>query len=233
MTPRLRKLALTTHVTFSVGWLGAVAAFLVLSIAGLRSQDAEVVRGAYLSMDLIGRFIIVPMSLAALATGLIQALGTQWGLFQHYWVLVKFLLTILATAALLLHQFTAVEEAANRVSGTAAGTLPGTELSRLGTQLVGDASLAILVLLAVTTLSVFKPWGLTRYGRRKQQERRKVPQSPDSPQTLQVTPVPDPDNEAIGRPSLGLKIALAVVAVVVVVFVVLHLAGGGLGNHGH
>jgi hypothetical protein len=28
MTPGLRKFALTTHVTSSVGWLGAVGAFL-------------------------------------------------------------------------------------------------------------------------------------------------------------------------------------------------------------
>jgi len=102
MTPRVRKWALTAHIAFSVGWLGAVAGFLVLSIAGLTSRDAHVVRGAYLAMDLIGLFIIVPMSLAALATGLIQALGTEWGLFQHYWVLVKFLLTIGATFLLLL-----------------------------------------------------------------------------------------------------------------------------------
>ena len=76
MTPALRKLTITAHITFSVGWLGAVTAFLVLSIAGLTSHDAEVVRGAYLSMDLISRFAIIPMCLAALATGLLQALGT-------------------------------------------------------------------------------------------------------------------------------------------------------------
>ena len=80
MTPRLRKFVLTAHVTCSVGWFGAVASFLVLSIAGLTSQDAEVVRGAYLAMNLIGLFIIVPMSLAALATGLVQALGQPMGL---------------------------------------------------------------------------------------------------------------------------------------------------------
>ena len=145
MTPRLRKLALTAHITFSVGWLGAVAGFLVLSIAGLTSQNAEVVRGAYLAMNLIGLFIIVPMSLAAFATGLIQALGTEWGLLRHYWVLVKFILTILATIALLLHQFTAVAGAARRVSEAAPGTFP--DVGRLGTQLVSDAGLALLVLL--------------------------------------------------------------------------------------
>ena len=169
MTPRVRKSALTAHITLSVGWLGAVAGFLIVSFAGLTSKDADVVRAVYLAMDLIGRFAIVPLSLAALATGLIQALGTDWGLFRHYWVLVKFLLTIIATMLLLLHQFTAVAGAAKRVMATPPGILP--EVGRLGPQLAGDAALGLLVLLVITTLSVFKPWGKTRYGQRKLSER--------------------------------------------------------------
>jgi len=47
-------LALTVHITSSVGWLGAVAGFLALSIAGMVSRDAELVRGVYLAMNLVG-----------------------------------------------------------------------------------------------------------------------------------------------------------------------------------
>lgn len=219
MTPPLRKFALTAHVTFSVGWFGAVAGFLVLSIAGLTSQNAEVVRGAYLAMDLIGLFMIVPMSLAALATGLVLSLGTDWGLLRHYWVLVKFLLTILITMVLLLHQFTAVAVAARRVSETAPGTLP--EVGHLGTQLVSDAGLGLLVLLMITTLSVFKPWGRTRYGLRENARLTSfsliaTAKHQESPQRL----------------PLGLKIFLAAIGVIAVVgLVVQHLVGRGL--HGH
>src|SRR5712691_2724726 len=128
MTPALRKMTITAHVAFSVGWLGATAAFLVLSIAGLTSHDAETVRGAYLSMDLISRFVIIPMSFAALATGLLQALGTPWGLFRYYWILVKFGLAIFSTVALLIHQFAVMAVAAKRVSGAAADTLFSADL---------------------------------------------------------------------------------------------------------
>src|SRR5436853_6235078 len=103
-----RKLALTSHVTTSVGWLGAVAAFLALSIVGLRSTAPETVRAAYVAMNVIGLFVVVPLSLAAVVTGIVQALGSSWGLFRHYWIVVKLALTILATLLLLLHQFTAV-----------------------------------------------------------------------------------------------------------------------------
>jgi hypothetical protein len=42
LSPASRKLNLTAHVTSSVGWLGAVAAFLALSIAGMASDDAAI-----------------------------------------------------------------------------------------------------------------------------------------------------------------------------------------------
>jgi hypothetical protein len=161
MPPRVRKWALTAHITFSVGWVGAVAGFLALSIAGVTSQNPEVVRAAYVGMNLIGWFIIVPCSLAALLSGIVQSLGTEWGLFRHYWLLVKFVFTIVATLLLLLHQFTAVAGAARRVSETAPGTLP--DAGRFGIQLVGDAGLGLMVLLVITTLSVLKPWGRIRY----------------------------------------------------------------------
>ena len=222
MSPRVRKLALTAHITFSVGWIGAVASFLVLSIAGVTSKDAEVVRGSYFAMNFIGLFIIVPMSLAALATGVVQSLGTEWGLLRHYWVLVKFLLTIGATLLLLMHQFTAVAEAARLVSHVTPGTLP--EVGRLGPKLVGDAGLALLALLVITALSVFKPWGRTRYGQSKQQQERR-----EGANLMGLSPITKAKQyespQAVKSLPLGLKIFLAVISIIVALFAVLHLSG--------
>ena len=93
MTHGLRKFALTAHVTFSVGLLGSIAAFLALAVAGLTSQNGQMVRAAYPAMELIARFVIVPFAFGSLLTGIIQSLGTTWGLFRHYWVVIKLLLT--------------------------------------------------------------------------------------------------------------------------------------------
>ncbi len=173
MTPRVRKFALTAHITFSVGWLGAVVAYLALAVAGLTSHDVSMVRAAYLAMELIGWFVIVPFSLATLLIGLVQSLGTQWGLFRHYWILVKFLLTTGATLVLLRHL-----PAVSRMSGVAAETaLSSADFRALRIQLVVHAAAGLLVLLAATTLSVYKPWGMTAYGRRKQHEQRKMSQA--------------------------------------------------------
>lgn len=172
MTPRLRKFALIVHITSSVGWLGAVASFLALAIAGLISQDAQIVPAAYLAMELIAWFVIVPLSFASLLSGVIQSLGTQWGLFRHYWVLVKFLLTIIATLVLLLQ----LEPISYIASVAAETTLSSAYLREARLSLVVHAGSGLLVLLVVTTLSVYKPQGMTRYGWRKQQEKGKEPQ---------------------------------------------------------
>ena len=217
MTPGVRKLALTAHVSASIAWLGAVASFLVLSFAGLTSGEAEIVRAAYLAMELIGWFAIVPLSVVALTTGIVQSLGTTWGLFRHYWVVVKLVLTIGATFLLLLHQFTAVVGAAKRVTSTPLGTLP--DVGRWGTQLMGDAAAAVVVLLAITFIAVFKPWGLTPYGRRKQLE--------SLPATASV------QSSSASTMPRSLKFLLVVVAVLVAAFILLHLAGGGFSHRGH
>jgi hypothetical protein len=159
MSPLLRKLSLTAHIAFSVGWIGAVAAFLALSIVGATSSDAQTIRGAYLAMNLMSLLVIVPMSLVSLTTGLIEALGTPWGLFRHYWVVAKLVITVAASGLLILHQFTAVAAAASRVLGAVAVGLPSA--GRTGIQLVLDSSLAIIALLTAATLAVYKPPGLT------------------------------------------------------------------------
>lgn len=166
MKPRLRRLALAAHITFSVGWLGAVAGFLALALQSLKIQDAQLMRGFYLALWVTGWYVIVPLCLASLATGLVQSLGTQWGLFRHYWVSTKFILTVVST--LVLFAFT---QTLGDIGVLAADTgLSLNELRNLSQSTVLHSSGGLLVLLVNTILSVYKPWGKTRYGLPKQDE---------------------------------------------------------------
>jgi len=166
MPPRVRKFALTAHVTSSVGWLGAVAAFLALAVVGLTSRDAQTVRGAYLAMEPAAWLVLVPLAFASLLTGLVVSLGTTWGLFRHYWVLFKLLITVFATVILLIYMGTF-----RYMAGVAAD--PSADLAVVrNVSPALHAVLALLVLLVATVLAVYKPRGVTPYGRRKQHEQR-------------------------------------------------------------
>ncbi len=171
LTPGLRKFALTAHITVSVGWLGAVVAYLALDVAALTNQDALTLRASYIGMDFIIWWAIVPLAFASLLTGLIVSLGTPWGLFRHYWVMFKLLLTILATVVLLNE----TQTISYMASVAADMTTSSDDLRALGSTLVHSVG-GLVVLLLIMILSVYKPRGVTRYGWRKQQEERKESQ---------------------------------------------------------
>lgn len=159
MPPRVRKVALATHITLSVGWIGAVAAYMALDVTAATSQDAQMLRAAYLAMELIAWYVIVPLALASLLTGLIMSLGTRWGLFRHYWALISLLLTIIATVVLLVETQTI-----NYFADIAADpTTPSDDLHTLGSTLVHSVG-GTVVLLVILVLNVYKPRGMTRYG---------------------------------------------------------------------
>jgi|SRR5918994_1075962 hypothetical protein len=173
VAPGLRKLALTAHISASVGWLGAVGVYLALAVTGVAGRDAQTVRAAYLAMELIVRFVILPLALASLLTGLASALASPWGLFRHYWVLIKLVLNVVTTAVLLLYT-ASISYFAGLARDPASS---GSDLGELRnpTHAV-HAGAALVVLLLATVLAVYKPRGLTRYGQRKHDEQRRASQ---------------------------------------------------------
>jgi len=167
MAPRVRKFALTVHLMFSIGWIGAVVAYLALGISAVTSQEDRTVRAAWTGMELIGWLAIVPLALASLVTGVVMALGTKWGLFRHYWVLFSFVLTIFATVILLLHMpdVSYLADAAQEAEGASLKALGGD---------LGHPGIGLVVLLMIQVLNMYKPQGMTRYGRHKQSPARTV-----------------------------------------------------------
>lgn len=198
---------LVVHITSSVAWLGAVAGFLVLAIQGVAGRAPEIVRSAYIAMNEIGLYAIVPLSLAALGTGLVQAFGTSWGLWRHYWVVVKFGMTAVATFLLLLHQFTSVARAAAIASTTPPGQWA--DVGPLGPRLIFDAAAALALLVGIVAISIFKPWGPTAIGSR----------------SARLTGI-------VRGPSFTARVILIVAGVLITTVVVTHLLGGGR-HHGH
>jgi hypothetical protein len=170
MTGRLRKVALAAHITVAVGWIGAVAGYIALDVAAATSQDAQTLRAAYLGMELIAWYVIVPLAFASLLTGIIMSLGTKWGLFRHYWVLISLLLTIIATVVLLVETQT-INYFADIASDPRTSD---DDLRALGNTLVHSIG-GTVVLLVILVLNVYKPRGMTKYGWRQQQVKKPGP----------------------------------------------------------
>ena len=165
--PALRKFTFTTHITSSVGWIGAVLAFLALALIGLTSEDEATVRGAYLVMAPAAWFVLVPLAHASLLSGIAISLGTPWGLIRHYWVVLKLLITAFATVILLIYMGTF-----RQMAGLAADPIVDLGLVRNPSPVL-HAILALALLLIATVLGVYKPFGMTPYGSRKQAAERR------------------------------------------------------------
>jgi hypothetical protein len=220
MRPSLRKFVLTTHITFSVGWIGAVLAYLVLVVAAMTRPDAQTLRTAWMAMELIGWYLIVPLALASLLTGFGMSLGTPWGLFRHYWVLLSLVSTIVATVVLLQHMPTV-----SLFAGIAADT-DHPDVGDLRAALRGEllhAGVGLLVLLFVEALNVFKPVGLTAYGRHQVAHDVFAPRvSEDAGWDRTADPAK--------APRWARVVAIHAIALALL-FVITHLAGGGLRHH--
>lgn len=109
--------------------------------------------------------LLVPLALASLTSGTVLALGTVWGLLQHYWVIFKLVLTLIATLVLMLYTQTISTMAAMAADpAMSAMEFPSALLHTGG---------GLVVLLLATVLAVYKPKGMTRHGQRKRLEQRR------------------------------------------------------------
>jgi hypothetical protein len=154
LPPLARKLLLLAHLTTSVGFVGAVAAFLVLAISGLNG------RPVYADLQLGAWWVALPAAWLSLILGLVSALGTPWGLVRHWWVIAKLVLTVVAVAVLQLQMRTIDALAKAQADGTLASLAAG----KSAMVLHASGGLAVLLLLAL--LSVYKPRGVTRFAPR-------------------------------------------------------------------
>jgi uncharacterized membrane protein len=173
--PRTRKVVLTTHVVAAAGWIGALAAYATLVVAALTSDSDDTVRSSFIAMELV-YYALVPLAATALVTGLVQSLGGSWGLLRHYWVLAKFVLTLIAITVMALN-LRGVSDHADQASAAHGAHMPGAASHQLRHVIGG---MGILLLAAI--LGKYKPKGLTRYGRRKRAELSM--RTPDKPQLV-------------------------------------------------
>jgi hypothetical protein len=153
---RARAALLTIHIAMSVGWLGLDSALVALEVTGLSTSNPAVRTGVAIAMAVIALRVLVPVVSISVASGLVLALSTPWGLVRYWWVLAKCMIAVALTVTGLLVLLPRLPQIA------AGGGEPA------GMQTLIAKSVALLLLLAATGISVVKPWGKTSRGRRMQ-----------------------------------------------------------------
>ena len=155
LPPRWRKFVLTVHVITAVGWLGVDLVLLTFGVSGLAGADPELV---YPAQSYIGRMLFTPLSALVWLIGVVNAILTPWGLFRHWWVVVKLLVTTLMLGLVVFLLYPSLAEA-----GSMAAELP----RRDRINMVVAPSVSTSLLIFATVLSTYKPWGRTRLNQRQ------------------------------------------------------------------
>lgn len=161
LSPRMRKFTLLIHVIAAVSWLGLDVGLLTLSVTGQISDDPATIRAAYVAMDVFGDVLLIPVALLTLVTGILLGVGTRWGLLRYYWVLTKLVLTLVAFTATIAALRPSLEQAAR----DALGTPP--EVGAAASDVLVAPCVALTLYTFMTVLSIYKPWGTTRFGRKR------------------------------------------------------------------
>lgn len=157
LTRPARRAILVVHVTTSAGWLGLTLGLLSLALTAYTTESAVMIEAACRSMKVFTDWLVLPVALLTLASGLALSLGTKWGLARYRWIYTKFWLTLATTTATVFALRPGVTRAADTVAegGVLADPL----------DLVMGPAVSLSAYVFMTVISVLKPWRLTRRGR--------------------------------------------------------------------
>ncbi|MCF3118484.1 DUF2269 domain-containing protein [Streptomyces arenae] len=157
-----RRATLVVHVVGAAGWLGLTLGLLALALTAITTESPTSIEAAVRSMKVFTDWLVLPLALLTLLSGLLLSLGTPWGLARHRWVYAKFWLTLATTAASAF----SLRPGINATAATVAAGDPLTDPSGL----IAGPIVSLSAYVFMTVISVLKPWGLTRRGRKQRGE---------------------------------------------------------------
>jgi uncharacterized membrane protein len=141
---RIRHTVLTAHIIVSVGLLGDSAGFLAIAMRAARTDDPAAVRELIQVLDMFSVVFGIPLSFAALLTGLALGFGTRWGVFRYPWVTTKLLLVV----SVMVVGGLVINPAQTMMLAGRGDATP---------QLIAAGAYDVIALGVATALSVFKP----------------------------------------------------------------------------
>ncbi|PYI52456.1 hypothetical protein [Paenibacillus flagellatus] len=147
------------HVLAVVCWLGGAMVMLLLGTHMLKAENGEQLYYTLDNMHLIDVVFIRYTALAALLTGIILSVWTNWGLFKHYWILTKLILTLMLIGFGIEFMGDWLSQIVRIAKQERFLALSDTAFRNASYSLIGGAIANIVSLIFMTALSYFKPFG--------------------------------------------------------------------------
>lgn len=165
MTSPVRKSVMVLHTVAGIGWMGVDIALLALLITARTTDDPALVVSGFNAIGIVVPVAVPPLSLLILLTGILQGLGTPWGLVRYWWVLVKLVLSLVMTVLVFLSLLPGIREMTVLADTTMSADALRASLGSLPNTLMFPPIVSFLMLGTAAILSIFKPWGRTPWSR--------------------------------------------------------------------
>ena len=158
-----RRTVLALHVLCGVGWMGLDLGLVVLVVTGLTSDGGATVAAAYTAARLVIPVVVPVLAVGMLATGVLLGLGTKWRLTEWTWVLTKLVIGLVLTTLVFVALVPGALSIPTDLAGTAAQVRDA--VGRAGRDLVYPPVVSFSALAFALVLSIWKPWGRSRWAR--------------------------------------------------------------------
>lgn len=159
LTVKQKNWLLSAHVAFAALWTGTVLSMFLLALRNQHSANAAVLQALNSAINLLDDYVVIPSAIGSLLTGTLLCWLTIWGFFKHYWVIAKWIATVVlivfgtfwlfpwANAATAISEAQRLQALENPIySFDAKGVLIGTIVQ-------------VVCLMVIIAVSLLKPWG--------------------------------------------------------------------------
>jgi len=154
-----KQLIIVIHVLSVVCWLGGAMVMLLLGTYMLKAENGEQLYYTLDHMHLIDVVLIRYTALVALLTGILLSVWTNWGLFKHYWILIKLILTVALISFGIEYMGDWLSQIVRIGKQERFLALSDAAFLNASYSLIGGAIANIVSLIFMTAISYFKPFG--------------------------------------------------------------------------
>ena len=158
----------SAHLTSGAIWIGTAFCMVLIGLSSLKMTDGDELYAFNLAVKLLDDFVVIPSAIASVITGTLLCWLTVWGFFKFYWVIVKWVATLLLITfgSLWLKPWADAATSISQTERLKALINPLFMFDIKGATIGGSIVVASLFL--IIAISIIKPWGRRDVARKAQ-----------------------------------------------------------------
>lgn len=150
---------LSTHVAFAALWAGTVLSMTLIALRNTNTPNGDELYALDSVINLLDDFVVIPSAIGSLLTGGLLSWLTVWGFVKFYWVIVKWVTTLVLIIFGTFWLFPWANAATSIAYAERLQALKNPLYMFDAKGVIIGCIIQTLCLLVIIAISVLKPWG--------------------------------------------------------------------------